>query len=241
MCLRGDALELWELLGQDNMEDIIELRDEVIRVIETLNEVISVNNELFHIGLITSTGGNISARIPGRENEIWITPSGIYKGSLLPELLTLIDIDGEVLAGDFPASSERLMHCAILNERPEIGAVIHTHAPQAANLVLAELPFLPISTEAASIGDIPRIPFFMPGTPELGKAVVEALGKGVAVFMQNHGLVVAGRNLRQAADYTQIIEQTAEKILTCYALGKEPPVLPKDVVEDIRGSNELVG
>jgi len=50
--------------------------------------------------------------------------------------------------------------------------------------------------------------------------------------MQNHGLVVAGRSLRSVADMTFVIEQTAKKLLACHMLGKEPPVISADVIEE---------
>jgi ribulose-5-phosphate 4-epimerase/fuculose-1-phosphate aldolase len=51
------------------------------------------------------------------------------------------------------------------------------------------------------------------------------------VLLQNHGLLVAGRSLRRAADLTQIIERSSEVILGCYSVGREPPVLPEETVE----------
>ena len=132
------------------------------------------------------------------------------------------------------------MHVSVLEAKAEAQAVIHCHAPKATILVDADLPFLPISTEAAFFSNIGRIPFVMPGTRELADAVVEAMGDGWAVLMKNHGLIVAGRSLRRAADTAKIIEQTAELILGCYAVGREPARLPDETVEMLAKLGDLM-
>jgi ribulose-5-phosphate 4-epimerase/fuculose-1-phosphate aldolase len=132
------------------------------------------------------------------------------------------------------------MHCAVLRAKPEANAVIHAHAPYSTILANTGLPFLPISTEAAFFGEIPRIPFIMPGTPPLAQAVADAMSDGWAVLLTNHGIVVAGRSLRRAADMVEIIERSAEVILGCHAVGREPPSLPADVVLQLRELGDLV-
>jgi len=201
-------------------------------------ELVQIVNELYAQELITATGGNVSARAG---DEVWITPSQLFKGDLRPEILVRIDLDGQPLdPGAAAPSSERLMHCSVYRARPQATAVVHAHAPNATILANAGLPFLPISTEAAFFGNIPRVPFIMPGTEALAKAVEEAARESWAVLLVNHGLLVGGRSLRRAADMVEIVERSAEVILGCYRLGKEPPTLPDDVVAQLRSMGDLV-
>lgn len=204
-------------------------------------ELVAIMQELFAAQVITATGGNISVRVPDTDNEVWITPSRLFKGDLRPELMVRINLDGEnVVPGARSPSSEWCMHTRILATKPQANAVIHAHAPNATILANCGLPFLPISTEAAFFGNIPRVPFLMPGTPELAEAVAAAMADEWAVLMINHGIIVAGRNLRRAADMVEIIERSAEVILGCYAQGKEPPLLPQDAVDYFRKLGDIV-
>ena len=203
-------------------------------------ELVAIVRELYAQGVITATGGNVSLRIPDKD-ELWITPSQLFKGDLRPEILVRIDLEGQPLdATGHSPSSERLMHCAVYQARKDARAVVHAHAPHATILANAGLPFLPISTEAAFFGEIPRVPFIMPGTAALADAIREAVRESWAVLMVNHGLLVAGRSLRRAADMVEIVERSAQLILGCHAVGRTPPSLPDDVVRTLRKMGDLV-
>jgi ribulose-5-phosphate 4-epimerase/fuculose-1-phosphate aldolase len=211
-------------------------------VSETARLLARVTAGLYARGLITASGGNLSVRDPDSPDQIWITPAGRFKCDLQPEHMACIGLDDEPRSADDPRpSTEWRVHRAIYRTRPDVWGVAHTHAPQAMRLALTGTRFLPISLEAALIGELPVVPFLMPGTEALAEAVASALGAGAAVLMQNHGLVVAADSLEHAAALTETIEVTAGTLLTCRMLGVTPPVLSEDEIREARARGSYGG
>jgi ribulose-5-phosphate 4-epimerase/fuculose-1-phosphate aldolase len=211
-------------------------------VSETARLLARVTAGLYARGLVTASGGNLSARDPGSPGQIWITPSGTFKGDLRPEHMACIGLDGTPRSAAEPRpSTEWRVHCTIYRTRPDVWAVVHSHAPLAMRLALTSTRFLPISLEAASIGELQVVPFLMPGTEALAEAVASALGIGMAILMQNHGLVVAADSLEHAAALTETIEATAGTLLACRMLGVTPPVLSEDEIREARARGSYGG
>ena len=76
-------------------------------------------------GLNSGTSGNLSVRIDGG---LLITPSGIDYEAMKPEQIVEMDMEGRYY-GDYVPSSEWRFHYDILRARPDVGSVIHSHAP----------------------------------------------------------------------------------------------------------------
>lgn len=207
------------------------------------HELLDIVNELYEHYIITATGGNVSVRCDDNPNECWITPSQVFKGHLRAEMMVRVTLDGKkVDPMSRSPSSEWGFHTLTLKKKSKANAVIHAHAPNATILANCGIPFLPISSDAAFFGDIKRIPFTMPGSDDLADLVSDALKDEWAVFMENHGIVVAGKSLRRACDMAQIIERTAEVILGCYQAtgGKPPKVLPQEAIDLFRSMGDIV-
>src|SRR6185369_15372952 len=72
-------------------------------------QIIQITNELFAMGLLTATGGNVSA-LGADTGKYWITPSRMYKGGLTADDLVCITPDGMVCEGSRTPSVEYQMH-----------------------------------------------------------------------------------------------------------------------------------
>lgn len=72
---------------------------------------------------------------------IAITPSSIPYEDLTPEMIPLVDIDGNIVEGDTKPSSELPMHLAVMRARPDVNAVVHTHSKFSTILSSSMSPF----------------------------------------------------------------------------------------------------
>ncbi len=200
---------------------------------EIKREIIRVMKALYNRGLISALGGNVSARLPG-SNEIWITPSGVFKGDLHPEDLIKMDLDGNVIEGYMRPSVEWPLHVAIYKKRPDVNAVIHAHNPIATGLALAGIEIKPITIEAVlTLRRVPIVPFAYPGTDELAKLVAKHIEGVRALILQNHGVVAVGYNLVEAEAVVETLEEVAltQLVAMLASGGKEPPLIPEEARE----------
>jgi L-ribulose-5-phosphate 4-epimerase len=197
---------------------------------EAKEQIIQITNELFAMGLLTATGGNISALSSDGET-LWITPSQMYKGGLCQADLVHIKADGTVLEGVCKPSVEYQMHAAAYRVRPGTTGAVHTHAPVATAFGICNQAFPPINTDAVFLRDTVTVPWYMPGSTELAEAVAEALKKSRGAILQNHGLMSVGRDLRHAATRAMMLEETAKIVLYCKQFGGSVTLLPDEWVE----------
>lgn len=207
---------------------------EVTEEAELKQSMIDCMMKLYDRGMMTGVGGNISVRLPGAE-EVWITPSGLYKPSLRVDDLLKIDLDGRLIEGIFKPSMEWPFHVAIYRRRTDVNCVLHCHPPVATGLTLAGVRIKPITLEAAlMIARAPVVPFIYPGTRELGEAVAEAALGSRVVLLQNHGAVTVGYDLHEALTAMEILEEAATMTLVARSVGAEPVEIGEREIELIK-------
>jgi len=197
---------------------------------ELKEDIVNVTEELFAVDIITATGGNISARIPGTDI-VWITPTKLFKGGLCVDDLIRIDLEGNMLEGKTKPSIEAPLHSAVYRAREDVFAVVHSHAPFATAIGLCERPFPPITLGGFFVSKLPIVPYAASGK-DLAKAVMERIADWPGVFLQNHGLVAIGKDLRSAANLTQMVEHLGKVLMIYRTLGDgEPKTLPQTVLD----------
>jgi L-fuculose-phosphate aldolase len=196
---------------------------------------VDITNELFAADIITATGGNISARIAGTDI-IWITPSKMFKGGLSVDDLIRVDLDGNMVEGKTRPSIEAPLHTGIYRAREDVLAVIHSHAPYATAIALCNLCFPAITFDGFLISKLPTVPFAMSGQ-ELAEAVLDKIGPWPGAFLQNHGFLAMGKDLRSAANLTLTVEHLGKVLMIARILGGtgELPALPQQIREALDG------
>ena len=203
---------------------------------ELKQQLVNTVTELYNAGLITGKGGNVSVRSVDLEDAVWITPSQIFKGGLKPEQMILVNMEGKRIGGDTIPSVESSYHAGLMRLRPEINSVVHTHAPLATIFGMIDMPILPVTVEAVMIMDFPRLPFLLAGTQELTSAVLNNIGKTklLGAFLQNHGLITIGKDLKKAAYLTYTVEFALNLLFNIKSLSLQPMEIPEKSIVQLK-------
>ena len=178
---------------------------------------------LYNTRLTTTSGGNISCRI--NKDLFCITPSSLDKGTLTPDLIAVVTMDGENLTPNLRLSIEGDMHRLILAENPEINAVVHAHPVFSTLFACAEMPIdTSLIAETWFILGNPVISeYHKMGTPELARDVADCAKRSKTVILKNHGVLATGKDMISAFDAIEILEN-ASKLTIFSALLKNTGV-----------------
>lgn len=176
--------------------------------------------------LVSARQGNLSA-IDRPSGLVAITPSAAEYATMTPEDVTVIDLNNRTVDGRWKPTSEYQMHTLLYRRRPDVGAVMHCHAPLTSVFAATyeTLPLVLLET-AGCIGHHIRVaPYAIPGTAELGEVCLQTMGDGTAVIMGSHGLLVVGPNLPLLYSSAISVEDNARAYLHAKSMGAEPRVL----------------
>ena len=183
-------------------------------------------------GLVKGTGGNISLSNP-EKTLLAITPSGVAYEGLATEDVVVVDMDGNRVDGQLKPSSEMAFHLALIKQRPDIKAVVHTHSDHATALACLRWELPAVHYLIGSAGNVvPLAPYATFGTKALADNICRVIGSSNAVLMANHGLVTVGTNLRKAFTTAELVEYVAKVYLITKSVGT-PVQLSMEEIEEV--------
>jgi len=188
-------------------------RDEELR-----RSIVSGCRELAGRGLTPGVSGNVSVRRDARG--FFVSPTGMAYGGLEPADIPLVTFDGHWYGRRRP-SSEWRFHRDILASRAEIGAIVHTHSPQATALACAgrAIPAFHYMVAVAGGADIRCAPYHLFGSQALSDAALAALDGRRACLLAHHGVIALGEDMGAALALAAEVEDLAMKYCAALALG----------------------
>jgi L-ribulose-5-phosphate 4-epimerase len=189
---------------------------------EEIETTVKASKALAAAGLTDMVWGHASVRDAGGRG-VWMKASGWGFEEIGPGQVLLVSPAGEVLAGEGKRHIEYPIHTEIMNQRPEVGCVVHTHAPALSAFASLDQPLRPISHDGVVFCD-PQIPRFtetgaLIASQKLGVALSETLGDAPAVLMPQHGAVTVGPNAATAVMYAVLLERACRTQLMAMAAG----------------------
>ncbi|HSL29809.1 MAG TPA: L-ribulose-5-phosphate 4-epimerase [Anaerolineales bacterium] len=202
-------------------------------MLETLKEeLVQLHLELPKNNLVVWTGGNVSAR-DAETGLVVIKASGIRYEEMRPEHMVVVDLDGNMVEGDYRPSSDVYSHLYIYKNRPDVSGVVHTHSTYATAFAAVNKPIPVVLTAIADEfgGPIPCGGFALIGDDAIGKVVVESIGNSPAVLLKNHGVFTIGKNARAAVKAAVMTEDNAKTVWLAMQIGVPDEIPQADVAK----------
>jgi HCOMODA/2-hydroxy-3-carboxy-muconic semialdehyde decarboxylase len=214
---------------------------------ELFKNLVAANRILAHEGVVDAYG-HVSVRSAEAPDRFFMSRSRS------PELVSIGDIlefgpDGEAIETNAPpVYGERYIHAAIYESRPDVAAVVHSHAYDLIPFSVTGIPLRPIFHSAARIGaDVPVWDInkrfgdtnFLVVDLEKGRDLARTLAGHRVVLMRGHGVTVVGTTLHNAVVTSIYAQVNARLQMLSMQMGSVSYLTPGEV--KIAGDMESKG
>jgi len=202
-----------------------------------VTDLVIANRILAHEGIVDGYG-HVSFRHPQDPNRF------LLSRSRSPELVTAEDImeftlDGRPVGDDRrPPYLERFIHGGIYEARPDVAAVVHSHAESVLPFGIAPQPLVPVIHSASEIGG--PVPVWdiadrfgdtnlLVTNVEQGRDLANTLGRSAVALMRGHGFAAAGATLLQVLRIAVALPKNAKVYMEAMRLGPVKPLSPGEI------------
>jgi ribulose-5-phosphate 4-epimerase/fuculose-1-phosphate aldolase len=217
------------------MTDLNQLKEDLV----TANRILATNNVL-------DSFGHVSIRHPGNPGHFLMARARAPMCVQIDDIMEFT-IEGKVV-GPEPGKpySERFIHGAVLEARPDVMAVVHSHSPNIVPFsVVKKQRFGAIMHMASPVGrDVPnwdiRDTFgectnLLVTNMEMGRDLAKTLASRTAAIMRGHGSVVVGKSLREAVFTSVYMEINAEMLGKALSMGEVTYLSDGEIAANTKG------
>ena len=205
-------------------------------LVEERKQILEITQKLITAGLVHDGHGNFSI-FNRTEGLVAITPSAVPYAERDVEDICVVDLDGNLVEGKWKSTWETNMHLIYYQNREDINAVVHTHAPKSTVFgVIGTEPIPMILNEVAmgAGGPVPVAPYARPGSGELAEVTFKAVGDGYAAIMAHHGLITVGPDINLAYIGTIAVESAANTLIMARSMGCDTIAFSDEEVKILR-------
>jgi HCOMODA/2-hydroxy-3-carboxy-muconic semialdehyde decarboxylase len=195
-----------------------------------INEFVVANRILADQGVVADGFGHLSVRSPADPNRFYMSRARAA-GLVTPADVMEFDLDAKPLdpQGRRPFA-ERFIHAEIYRARPDVNAVVHSHAPSVIPFGVTGTPLRPVSHMAGFL--LRAVPVFeireaggtdsdmLVKSGQLGAALAKTLGSAPAVLMRGHGFNVVGTSIKQVVARTIYADLNARVLTEALRMGR---------------------
>lgn len=184
-------------------------------------------------GLVVASGGNLSARIPGRDAYL-VSASGTWLDRLSLDDFAIQGLDGAILDGNPTPSTEWRLHQRTYAVRPDVNAIVHLH-PQTAVVLDALGHSIRMLTldDVAYLREVRRIPFWPNASDELADAAAEAAMGCDVIILAHHGSSTLGDTIEMAHRRALLLEVAAQNTMHLLQLGDRETAFPSGIAPQV--------
>ncbi len=208
---------------------------------DIIDELVTANRILATEGIVDSFG-HVSVRHPARNDRYLLSraraPERIGPGDIMEFTLEGDPVDARKAKTTHAPYTERFIHGAIYEMRPEIMSVVHNHSPSTIPFGITNTTLKPLLHMCASIGH--NVPLWdshdkfgdtalLVNSMAMGRDLAKRLGKGRTALMRGHGAVVAGTSIRHAVFISYYLELNSKLQMQAMAMGKIKHLYPGEV------------
>jgi len=204
-------------------------------------EIIDVGRKLWERAYVDGNGGNISVRLGSQY--VLCTPTLISKRDMEPADICLVNLEGDIVAGCRPRTSEVLLHLEIYKANPLARAVVHCHPPYAtAYAVTGSAPPSGHVTEyELFIGPVAVAPYETPGTQVFAESVLPFIEDHNTILLTNHGIVCWSDTPTHAEWLVEVVDTYCKTVLLAQQTGRPLLRIPEHKIREILAIKRRMG